>query len=90
VNSKNQLLLKYDWYDPNSKTGKNHIGAPGTNFSFADIKFNTLGVGYAYYFNSQTKIIFYYEIVKNEITQLAGFNMDQKDDVFTCRLQFRF
>jgi hypothetical protein len=66
------------------------IGKPGTNFTSADIKYNTFGVGYVYYFNSQTKITFYYESVKNEETLLSGFITDQKDNVFTCRLQFRF
>lgn len=90
VNTKHQFLLKYDWYDPNIKVSKSEIGKPGTNLTSADIKFSTLGVGYAYYFNTQTKIIFYYDIVKNESTQFAGFTKDLKDNVFTCRLQFRF
>lgn len=90
INSKHQLLLKYDWYDPNAKVEKIAIGKAGTNFTLADIKYSTLGFGYVYHFNSQTKIIFYYEIVKNEITSLTGYTVDQKDNVFTCRLQFRF
>ena len=90
VNKKNQLLLKYDWYDPNSKVEKNEIGKPATNLTVADIKFSTLGIGFARYFNDNVKVILYYEFVKNETTQLAGFTSDQKDNIFTCRLQFRF
>jgi hypothetical protein len=90
VNEKNQLLLKYDWYDPNNKVEKNEIGKSGTNLTTADIKFSTLGVGFARYFNDNIKLILYYEFVKNETTQLAGFIADQKDNIFTCRLQFRF
>ena len=90
VNNKNQLLVKYDWYDPNKKVGKSDIGKPGTNLTTADIKFSTLGVGFARYVNDNIKIILYYEFVKNEITQFAGFTFDQKDNIFTCRLQFRF
>jgi hypothetical protein len=90
INTKHQFLLKYDWYDPNAKVHGKEIGKPGTNLTAADIKFYTLGVGYAYYMNAQTKIIFYYDIVKNERTSLAGYINDLKDDVFTCRLQFRF
>ena len=90
INSKNQLILKYDWYDPNIKVKKMDIGKVGTNLTSADIKFSTLGIGYAYYFNPQTKIIFYYDIVNNESTNLNGATTDQKDNIFTCRLQFRF
>ena len=90
INAKHQLIFKYDWYDPNSKVKGTAIGKPGTNLTPADIQFNTVGIGYAYYFNPQTKIIFYYDIVNNEYTGLSGYTTNQKDNVFTCRLQFRF
>ena len=90
INPKHQLILKYDWYDPNIKVKKSEIGKAGTNLTSADIKFSTLGFGYVYHLNPQTKIIFYYDIVRNEVTQLNDFTADQKDNVFTCRLQFRF
>jgi hypothetical protein len=90
INIKHQLLLKYDWYDPNIKAAKSEIGKPNTNLTAADIKFYTLGLGYVYHFNQQTKIIFYYDLVRNELTGLSGYTSDLKDDVFTCRLQFRF
>ncbi|HEV8273916.1 MAG TPA: porin, partial [Chitinophagaceae bacterium] len=90
INTKHQLVLKYDWYDPNIKVSKSEIGKAGTNLTAADIKYFTIGVGYVYYFNSQTKLTFYYDIVENENTQLAGYTTDLKDNVFTCRLQFRF
>jgi len=89
-NPKHQLILKYDWYDPNIRVKKNDIGKAGTNLSSADIKYSTIGIGYAYHINPQTKIIFYYDIVNNELTNLPGFTADQRDNVFTCRLQFRF
>jgi hypothetical protein len=90
INTKHQLVLKYDWYDPNIKVKKSDIGKAGANLTAADIKYSTLGLGYIYHLNPQTKIIFYYDIVTNETTSLAGATTDQKDDVFTCRLQFRF
>ncbi len=90
VNTKHQLLLKYDWYDPNIKVNKSEIGKAGTNLTAADIKYSTLGTGYVYHFNTQTKLIFYYDWVKNESTQFSGFTKDLQDNVFTCRLQFRF
>ena len=85
-----QLILKYDWYDPNSRVQGKEIGAPGSRFSAADIKYNTLGVGYIYYITPNVKSVLYYAMVRNEKTQLAGFTGDVKDDVFTFRLQFRF
>ena len=90
INPKHQLLLKYDWYDPNTKVQDEEIGKPGTNLTPADIKFSTLGMGYAFYFNPQIKVVLYYDLVKNEITQLPGYTSDLKDNIFTCRLQFRF
>lgn len=90
INTKNQLIVKYDWYDPNIKVQKAQIGKPGTNFSSADIKFSTAGLGYVYHFNPQTKLILYYDIVKNESSNITGYTTDLKDNVFTCRLQFRF
>ena len=90
VNKKHQLLLKYDWYDPNIKVKNSEIGIAGTNLTQADIKYKTWGVGYVYHFNPQTKIVFYYEFVKNESTQLTGYSTNLPDNVFTCRLQFRF
>ncbi len=90
VNRKNQLLLKYDWYDPNIKVKENEIGMSGTSLSSADIKFKTWGIGYIYHFNSQTRITFYYDIIKNDNSQLTGYTKDLRDNVFTCRLQFRF
>lgn len=90
INQKHQLLAKYDWYDPNIKVSKQEIGKSGTNLTAADIKFSTLGIGYVFYFNPQTKLILYYDFVENESTQLTGYTTDVKDNVFTCRIQFRF
>lgn len=85
-----QLLVKYDWYDPNTSVKGKEIGAAGSNFSGADIKYSTLGVGYIYYITPNVKSVLYYAMVKNEKTQLTGFINDVKDNVFTARLQFRF
>ncbi len=90
INIKNQLIIKYDWYDPNIKVEKQEIGKAGTNLTTADIKFSTLGIGFAHHMNSQTKLVLYYEFVKNESTLLAGNTTDIKDNILTCRLQFRF
>jgi hypothetical protein len=85
-----QVGIKYDWYDPNTKATAGDIGKAGSNLSATDIKYNTLGFGYINYINENLKAVFWYETVTNEHTSLAGYTSDVKDNVFTCRLQFRF
>jgi hypothetical protein len=90
IKPSNQLIIKYDWYDPNISTSAKDIGHSGSNLTAADIKFSTLGFGYICYINDNVKLLLWYDKVWNEKTQLAGFTTDVKDDVFTCRMQFRF
>lgn len=89
-NTRNQLVIKYDWYDPNTKVSGNEIGAAGTNFTAANIKYSTLNIGYVNYLTDNVKLLLYYAIVTNERTQLTNYTNDVKDNVLTCRLQFRF
>ena len=101
--TKNQLVVKYDWYDPNTKVKGSDIMArssagKNTGLGVADIKFTTIGLGWNYRFNSQIKLTAYYEIVKNENSALStvGTNgttnttKDLKDNVFTLRVQYKF
>jgi hypothetical protein len=90
VNENWELMAKYDWYDPNTKVEKEEIGKQGTNLDVGDIKYNTLGIGLTRYFTDNLKFLVYYDIVKNEKTQLPGFTHDLKDNVFTFRIQMRF
>lgn len=90
INKKNQIAIKLDWYDPNADVKKKEIGNPGTRFTPADIKYTTLGFGYLNYFNENLKLVLWYDRIWNETTQLAGYTQDIKDNIFTCRLQFRF
>lgn len=86
---KHQLIVKYDWYDPNTDVkGAEITSAHG--FGPADIKYQTLGAGYIYYINPYVKAVFWFEHVMNEHTALAGYTADVPDDMFTFRLQFRF
>lgn len=90
VNTHHQLGIKYDWYDPNTDVKGKQIGISGANINAANIKYTTLGFGYTYYATDNLKLVLWYEKVWNEHTQLTGYTTDAKDDVFTCRLQFKF
>jgi hypothetical protein len=87
--TRHQLLVKYDIYDPNKDVSGHQISSDA-GFTPADIKFNTLGFGYINYLTDNIKLVLYYANVTNEKTSLPEYTADIKDDVFTCRLQFRF
>jgi len=89
IELKHQLVIKYDWYDPNIDTRGKAINTSG-NFNAADIKYSTLGFGYNYFVTPNLKLVLWYDIIRNEKTSLPGFEKDLRDNVFTCRLQFRF
>ncbi|GGD42726.1 hypothetical protein GCM10011514_03330 [Emticicia aquatilis] len=84
---KHQFVAKYDWYDPNKKVKGTEIGKA---FTAADVRFNTLGVGYVVYPNDNLRVTFWYEMPKNEKTSLTDYSTDIKDNNFTCRVQYRF
>ena len=88
--TKHQLVVKYDWYDPNTDVQGTEIGATGSTLTDANIKYNTLGFGYLNYLTENIKLVFYYAKVMNEATLLKGYTSDVKDDVFTFRIQYRF
>ena len=83
------LILKYDWYDPNTKAaGKDVVATSG--YSAADVKYSTAGFGYLYHINSHVKVVFFYDMIMNEETSITGYTKDIKDNIFTCRVQYRF
>ena len=88
--SKHQFIAKYDGYDPNTKISGTQVGATGSNTTAADIKFNTLGLGWAYRWDANIKLTAYYDIVKNESTLVKGYTKDIKDNVLTLRVQYKF
>jgi hypothetical protein len=87
---RNELMIKYDWYDPNTNVNSSGIGKAATNLTVADIKFSTIGIGLTRYIKSNLKILGYYDFVRNEKTNLPGFTSDIKDNIFTFRIQMRF
>jgi len=85
----NQIILKYDWYDPNSKVkGMDISSAKG--LSPADVRFDTFGFGFLHHFNTHFKAVLYYDIIRNEATQIQDYTADRKDNVLTLRTQFYF
>ena len=87
---KHMLAFKYDIYDPNKKLSGKEIGLPGTNTHAGDIKYNTFGAGYIYFADAHLKFLIWYDVIRNETTQLNGYTSDIKDNIFTLRVQFRF
>ena len=90
INTKHQVGFKVDWYEPNTIVSGNEIGKAGTNVNDTDIRYTTYSIGYNFYMNENVRLMFWYDFVHNEKTQLAGYTSDLKDNIFTCRLQYRF
>jgi hypothetical protein len=85
--SKHNIMLKYDWYDPNTKVAGTQIGATGSNLNANDVKYSTFGIGYLFAYNANWKFLVYRDFVTNEKTNLAGYLVDRKDNVLTIRMQ---
>ncbi len=98
------LVLKYDFYDPNTKIkgdeiGKSVVATGVKGTTEADIKFKTLGVGVLFAVSNNVRITAYYDMVTNEKSSNlkpdfaksnSNYSKDLKDNVFTLRLQFKF
>jgi hypothetical protein len=85
MDTKHQIVIKYDWYDPNTDiAGKDidllyyndtlEIGK--TYMSPADVKFSTIGVGWNWQMTENLKFTLFYENVKNEITSIPLYTGD--------------
>jgi len=91
MQTKHQLVLKYDWYDPNTSVIGDEIGKSGSKLNNNDLKYTTIGIGWVYRWDTNVKITAYYDFVKNETSKnLAGYAKDLKDNVFTLRIQYKF
>jgi len=84
-----QFVLKYDYYDPNTKFSANDIGTNGSGSS--DISYNTLTLAWQYYWDDNIRITLAYEMPINETTDnLPAFKKDVIDNTLTLRFQSRF
>jgi hypothetical protein len=88
--TKFQAVVKYDWYDPNTKISGRRIGKAGTNTGPGDVRFDTYGLGLTYKVTENLKIMTYYDLVQNEKTALVQYGTDIKDNVLTIRMQCKF
>lgn len=101
MNTKHQIVVKYDWFDPNTNVAGDDIGMSllankGQSFAktgVTDLKFTTIGFGYNYKWDNNIKITLYYDLVTNEKSKNLsnkGYWKDIPDNVFTLRFQYKF
>lgn len=86
---KHQVILKYDWYDPNTRATGMELSADNY-YGIADVRYNTLGAGYIYYMNDNLKIVFYFDNPVNEKSLVKGYSKNLRDNTYSIRVQFRF
>ena len=97
VGDKNQFVLKYDVFDPNTDISASDAALNGSNFTVGDVKFTTLGLGWVYHWDGNVKFTLYYDMVSNEkvpstvtAASLKPYVVDLKDNVLTLRAQYKF
>jgi len=80
IGAKNQAVVRYDYYDPNTKlSGDAANGA---------LYYKTWAVAWQYYLNDNIRITAQYTMPKNETN--ASNPADYKDNLFTIRVQAKF
>jgi hypothetical protein len=89
ADTKHSIVVKYDWYDPNTKVAGTQVGVAAKT-SKTDMAYSTLGLGYMYRMNNNVRISAYYDIVSNESTSIKGYLNNVNDNVFTLRMQYKF
>lgn len=85
-------VVKYDWYDPNTRVVRDDIGATEQTGS-VDLARYTWGLGMVWSINKNLRLQAYYDINRNETThnlESREWETDKDDDVFTLRLQCMF
>lgn len=92
---KNQLVVKYDVYDPNTNVSGDDLGKSiaGTTIKTnkADVIYSTLGFGLVHHWSPNVKFTLYYDMIKNETSKnLSGYDKDIKDNILTFRMQYSF
>ena len=89
MQTKHQIVVKYDWYDPNTEVEGTQVKS-SNGLTSADIMYTTIGLGYIFHWDSNLKFVAYYDMVTNESTAVTGFSKDIRDNVLTLRMQYKF
>ncbi len=85
-----QAVVKYDFFDGNTRARGDEIGQTFTQLGAGDLRWDTWGLGLNFYWENLT-LMGYYDIVKNETSaNLPAYRKDLKDNVLTLRMQVRF
>lgn len=88
IGVKNQFVARFDQWDPNRKMSGNQVK------NVNDLKYNTFGVSWQYFFDENIKINAGYTIPVNEKSTgvaVANFNnRDMRDNTFSVRIQATF
>ena len=81
IGPKNQLVAKYDYYDPNTKLS-------GDAVAKSDLNYKTVTLAWQHYLNDFIRITLQYEMPKNETN--TAYASDFKDNTFSVRIQAKF
>jgi phosphate-selective porin len=80
IGAKNQAVVRYDYYDPNTKLSGDAAGS--------SLYYKTWAFAWQYYLNDFIRITAQYTMPKNETN--ASNPSDYKDNLFTIRVQAKF
>jgi hypothetical protein len=80
IGAKNQAVVRYDYYDPNTKLSGDAAGS--------SLYYKTWAIAWQYYLNDNIRLTAQYTMPKNETN--ASNLSDIKDNLFTIRVQAKF
>jgi hypothetical protein len=90
IGASNQIALRYENYDPNTKLSGDDIGTVKGSGS-SDLAYNVLTLAWHNYWDDNVRITVAYEMPMNEKTnKLSGYKDDVKDNTLTVRIQAKF
>jgi phosphate-selective porin len=82
VGEKNQFVVKYDFFDPNTKLSGDEV------LDASDLKYNTITLSWQYYLNDNIRLSAQYEMPRNETNTLNPDDLE--DNTFSLRFQAKF
>lgn len=86
---RHQLVVKYDFFDPNADAAGDEM-QEGCGLTSTDLRYHTIGFGYIWNPNKYLRFMAYYDWVKNETAPALGLTDDIQDNVLTVRAQVKF